>query len=53
MIDMTKLAADMRQVADALERISAHYNTNYHAAPECQRWSAKGLRYEADELERG
>lgn len=53
MVDFTKLADDMRQVADALQRIAAHYNTEYHAAPEHQRWSATGLRIEADELERG
>jgi hypothetical protein len=50
---MTKLAADMRQVADALERIAVHYNTNYHAPSTYQKWSAQMLRDEANVLERG
>lgn len=50
--DLTKLALSMRITADMLEAISANYNTIYHAPPEHQRWSAAGLRDEADELER-
>lgn len=52
MSDLTKLALSMRLTADMLEAISSHYNTIYHAKPEHQRWSATGLRIEADELEK-
>lgn len=50
--DLTKLALSMRLTADMLEEISARYDTIYHAKPEHQRWSAAGLRIEADELEK-
>jgi hypothetical protein len=50
--DLTKLALSMRLTADMLEAISSQYNTIYHAPAEQQKWSAAGLRDEADKLER-
>jgi Na+/phosphate symporter len=44
-----QLVADMRQAADALERISELYVERY---ADFHKWSAKSLRAEADYLER-
>lgn len=52
MSDLTKLALSMRLTADMLEAISGEYNTIYHAPPADQKWSAAGLRDEADRLDK-
>lgn len=45
------LVAEMRAAAELLERISQHYNTDYHPPARHQKWSADGLRSEATYLE--